>query len=260
MDAPADPVYANVGRPPAPSPRAPADPPPDSAWEAHTDAASGRRYYYNRDTGASTWEPPGEASPAASPASAGSRESLDSEWDQYWDEESRRVFFYNPLTGETAWEDAPGDGDEDAPEDAPDMQPGPSPGSPWGRRVRGGAGSGRGGPGWGPRAHPVRGRGGTGAENLWPLQPPTPEADYPESLSSYPEEDDPSAGWCGEPSPTSPLSPPPGWSCHLGPDQQTLFTNHFTGEQVGRGWRGAPGSSQARAVLGSAGWERRIGP
>ncbi|XP_013374751.1 PREDICTED: rho GTPase-activating protein 27 [Chinchilla lanigera] len=198
VDAPSEPVYVNVGRPPAPSPRAPAAPRPDPAWEAweeHTDADSGRRYYYNRDTGATTWEPPGEASPAASPASAGSRESLESEWDQYWDEDSRRVFFYNPLTGETAWEDAAGDEDEDAPGDAPDMHQGPSPGSPAGRR------------------------------------PPTPEADYPESLSSYPEEDYAPAGSCGESSPASPLSPPPGWSCHLGPDGQTLYTNHFTGEQ-----------------------------
>uniref|UniRef100_A0A286XEM2 Rho GTPase activating protein 27 n=1 Tax=Cavia porcellus TaxID=10141 RepID=A0A286XEM2_CAVPO len=86
VDAPADPVYVNVGRPLARSPRASAAPRPDPAWEAweeHTDAGSGRRYYYNRDTGATTWEPPGEASPAASPTSAGSRESLESEWDQY---------------------------------------------------------------------------------------------------------------------------------------------------------------------------------
>ncbi|XP_063107835.1 rho GTPase-activating protein 27 isoform X2 [Cavia porcellus] len=195
VDAPADPVYVNVGRPLARSPRASAAPRPDPAWEAweeHTDAGSGRRYYYNRDTGATTWEPPGEASPAASPTSAGSRESLESEWDQYWDEDSRRVFFYNPLTGETAWEDVPRDENEDA---LGDMRPAQSPVCPAGRR------------------------------------PPTPEADYPEPLSSYPEEDYPSAISCGEPSPTSPLSPPPGWSCHLGPDQQTFYTNHFTGEQ-----------------------------
>ncbi|XP_023573928.1 rho GTPase-activating protein 27 isoform X6 [Octodon degus] len=198
VEAPAEPVYANVGRTSTPLPRAPAAPRPDpacEAWEEHTDTDSGRHYYYNRDTGATTWEPPGEDSPAASPASVGSRESLESEWDQYWDEESRRVFFYNPLTGETAWEDAPCDRDEEGAGDAPDMQPGQDPGSPTRRR------------------------------------PPTPEADYPESLSSYPEEDYPPAGCLGEPSPTSPLSPPPGWSCHLGPEQQTLYTNHFTGEQ-----------------------------
>uniref|UniRef100_A0A0P6J3N2 Rho GTPase-activating protein 27 isoform a n=1 Tax=Heterocephalus glaber TaxID=10181 RepID=A0A0P6J3N2_HETGA len=200
VDSPAEPVYVNVGLPPAPSPPAPAAPRPDAAWEEHMDEGSGRRYYYNRDTGATTWEPPCEAGPEASPGSVGSHKSLEGEWDQYWDEESRRVFFYNPLTGETAWEDAPraqaGDADEDTDLDVPDMWPGPSPGSPGGQR------------------------------------PPTPEADYPEPLSSYPEEEHcPPAGACGELSPTSLSSPPPGWSCHLGPDHQALYTNHFTGEQ-----------------------------
>lgn len=109
-------------------------------WETHTDAGSGRPYYYNPETGVTTWESPfeaaeGAASPATSPASVGSHESLETEWGQYWDEESRRVFFYNPLTGETAWEDEL----EDQPEDEQEMQPGLSPSSPRDRRVRGGA-------------------------------------------------------------------------------------------------------------------------
>ena len=143
MDEPPEPVYANIERqPPATSPRAAAAPRSvgDSVWETHTDAGTGRPYYYNPETGVTTWESPfeaaeGAASPATSPASVGSRESLETEWDQYWDEESRRVFFYNPLTGETAWEDE----FEDQPEDEQEMQPGLSPSSPRDQRVRGGA-------------------------------------------------------------------------------------------------------------------------
>lgn len=74
-------------------------------WETHTDPGTGRSYYYNPDTGVTTWESPfetpeGTTSPATSRASVGSGESLETEWGQYWDEERRRVF-YNPLIGET---------------------------------------------------------------------------------------------------------------------------------------------------------------
>lgn len=68
-------------------------------------------------------------------------------------------------------------------------------------------------------------------------QPPTPETDYPESLTSYPEEDYSPVGSFGEPGPTSPLTTPPGWSCHISQDKQTLYTNHFTQEQVGEAGR-----------------------
>ncbi|XP_047613143.1 rho GTPase-activating protein 27 isoform X2 [Phacochoerus africanus] len=196
-DDPPEPVYVNLERQPrATSPRATAAPLPSPVWETHTDAGTGRPYYYNPDTGVTTWESPFEAaegatSPATSPASVGSHESLETEWGQYWDEESRRVFFYNPLTGETAWEDE----SEDQPEDELEMQPGLSPGSPRDQR------------------------------------PPTPEADYPESLTSYPEEDYSPVGSFSEPGPASPLVIPPGWSCHVSPDGQTLYTNNFTQEQ-----------------------------
>lgn len=36
-----------------------------------------------------------------------------------------------------------------------------------------------------------------------------------------------------EPCPLSSLTTPPGWSCHINQDKQTLYTNHFTQEQVG---------------------------
>ncbi|XP_033038546.1 rho GTPase-activating protein 27 isoform X2 [Trachypithecus francoisi] len=197
VDDPPEPVYANIERQPrATSPSATVVPLPSPVWETHTDAGTGRPYYYNPDTGVTTWESPfeaaeGAASPATSPASVDSHVSLETEWGQYWDEESRRVFFYNPLTGETAWEDEA----ENEPEEEFEMQPGLSPGSPGDPR------------------------------------PPTPETDYPESLTSYPEEDYSPVGSFGEPGPTSPLTTPPGWSCHVSQDKQMLYTNHFTQEQ-----------------------------
>lgn len=171
-------------------------------WETHTDADTGRPYYYNPDTGVTTWESPfeaaeGAASPATSRASVGSHESLSTEWGQYWDEESQRVFFYNQLTGETAWEDeaerdpATGEAAEEPQEEA-EMQQGLS--SPRDQR------------------------------------PPTPETDYPEMLN-YPEEDYSPVGSFSEPSPNSPFAAPPGWSCHTDADGQIVYTNHFNLEQ-----------------------------
>lgn len=257
MDDPPEPVYENVERQPSvSSPGATAGPRPP-AWETHTDTGSGRPYYYNPDTGVTTWESPfeageGIASPATSPASVGSRESLETDWGQYWDEESRRVFFYNPLTGETVWEDET----EDEPEDELEMQPGLSPLSPRDQRVRGRGLARMGGVALRPQTPPpalpqpasqllVRGvvwskRAGprvrTGSETLrlglCSLQPPTPETDYPESLTSYPEEDYSPVGSFSEPRSASPLATPPGWSLRVNPDGQTLYTNHFTQEQV----------------------------
>ncbi|XP_068834591.1 rho GTPase-activating protein 27 isoform X7 [Capricornis sumatraensis] len=142
VDEPPEPVYANVERqPPATSPGASAAPRGvgESVWETHTDAGTGRPYYYNPDTGVTTWESPfeaaeGAASPATSPASVGSH-------------------------------------------------------------------------------------------------PPTPETDYPDLLTSYPEEDYSPVGSFSEPSPASPFVTPPGWSCHVSPDGQTVYTNNITEEQ-----------------------------
>ncbi|XP_042529631.1 rho GTPase-activating protein 27 isoform X2 [Dipodomys spectabilis] len=207
VDDPPEPVYANIERQPqAPSPHVAVAPRPSPVWETHTDVDTGRPYYYNPDTGVTTWESPfetaeGATSPATSPASVGSQESLETEWGQYWDEESRRVFFYNPLTGETAWEEEPEDDPdpedhlEDQPQEELEMQPCLSP---------------------------------SGIRNQ---RPPTPETDYPELLTSYPEEDYSPVGSFNEPSLASSLTAPPGWSCHVGPDKQMLYTNHFTQEQ-----------------------------
>ncbi|XP_063125247.1 rho GTPase-activating protein 27 isoform X4 [Rattus norvegicus] len=202
VDEPPEPVYANVERQPqVTSPRSAAAPPRLSpVWETHTDAGTGRPYYYNPDTGVTTWESPFEApegatSPTTSRASVGSGESLETEWGQYWDEESGRVFFYNPLTGETVWEDETEELEDD-PEEQLEMQPSLSPRSPGQQR------------------------------------PPTPETDYPELLTSYPEEDYSPVGSFSDLGPTSPLVAPPGWSCQITPEKQMLYTNQFTQEQI----------------------------
>jgi hypothetical protein len=79
---------------------------------------------------------------------------------------------------------------------------------------------------------------------FWSLQPPTPETDYPELLTSYPEEVYFPVGSFSEPGPTSPLTAPPGWSCHISPDKQMLYTNHFTQEQVGAALADGPRQTQ----------------
>lgn len=149
VDEAPEPVYANIERqPPATSPVATAAARrPSQVWETHTDADTGRPYYYNPDTGVTTWDSPFEAaegatSPANSLSSVGSHESLETEWGQYWDEESRRVFFYNPVTGDTVWEEEseePEDREDHQDHEALKMQPDLSPGSPKDQRVRGGA-------------------------------------------------------------------------------------------------------------------------
>ncbi|XP_012581481.1 PREDICTED: rho GTPase-activating protein 27 [Condylura cristata] len=199
-----EPVYANLERQPQPQPQpqpratspAAAAAAPGPVWQTLTDEGTGLPYYYNPDTGVTTWESPFEAaegatSPATSRASVGSRESLSAEWDQYWDEESHRVFFYNTLTGETAWEDE----QEHVPEDELEMQP--------------------------------RDRQRSSQDE----RPPTPETDYPELPASYPEEDYSPEGSVSEPDPSSPSAPPPGWSCYVDADGRTIYTNHYTQEQ-----------------------------
>ncbi|KAB0365645.1 hypothetical protein FD754_009801 [Muntiacus muntjak] len=64
-----------------------------------------------------------------------------------------------------------------------------------------------------------------------PEQPPTPETDYPDLLASYPEEDYSPVGSLSETGPASPFVTPPGWSRHVSPDGQTVYTNNITEEQ-----------------------------
>ena len=95
--------------------------------------------------------------------------------------------------------------------------------------------------GWGAWPGPKgRGARNSGSENFWlfcSLQPPTPETDYPDLLTSYPEEDYSPVGSFSEPGPASPFVTPPGWSCHVSPDGQTVYTNNITEEQVGAAGR-----------------------
>ena len=52
-------------------------------------------------------------------------------------------------------------------------------------------------------------------------------------------------GSFSEPGPSSPFVTPPGWSCHVSPDGQTVYTNNITEEQVGAAGR------WAQTVVGS---------
>ncbi|KAK1331095.1 hypothetical protein QTO34_009043 [Cnephaeus nilssonii] len=203
VDEAPEPVYANIERqPPATSPVAAAARRPGQVWETHTDADTGRPYYYNPDTGVTTWDSPFEAaegatSPANSLSSVGSHESLETEWGQYWDEESRRVFFYNPVTGDTVWEEEseePEDHEDHEDHDALKMQPGLSPSSPKDQR------------------------------------PPTLRRTTL-STDQLPRGGLLLFGPLSEPGPASPFVTPPGWSCHVDPEGQTLYTNQFTQEQ-----------------------------
>ncbi|XP_066483317.1 rho GTPase-activating protein 27 isoform X2 [Tiliqua scincoides] len=132
---------------------------PLANWETHTDTESGHLFYYNPETGQTTWQSPFDGlvdsvspvhshSPSLAPSPA-----TPAEWGQYLDEASGQVFFYNTATGETSW-DAP-QGEETF--SCLEMQTAVAPYSPVDQR------------------------------------PPTPETDYPslspEELDHYPEED-----------------------------------------------------------------------
>ncbi|CAD7679468.1 unnamed protein product [Nyctereutes procyonoides] len=122
-------------------------------------------------------------------------------WEKHLDAGSGRPYDYNPDTGVTTWE---------SPFEASEGAASPPP-------LR-------------PRWAAARASRQTGASTGM-RRPPTPETDYPESLTSYPEEDYSPVGSLSDPRPTSPLAAPPGWSCHVSPEGQTLYTNHYTQEQ-----------------------------
>ncbi|KAM8795417.1 rho GTPase-activating protein 27 [Eudromia elegans] len=78
-----------------------------AAAEAHTDPGSGRVFYYNPLTGASSWECPMEeaedgVSAGASPAARGAEAAA--AWRRYVDDATGQAFFHNPVTGETSWD------------------------------------------------------------------------------------------------------------------------------------------------------------
>ncbi|XP_041087293.1 rho GTPase-activating protein 12-like [Polyodon spathula] len=81
-------------------------------WEVHTDQKSGQEFYYNLDTGETTWDNPfgdheeaTEDQPYPSPPTSLTESPRGSkEWEQHLDETSGQYFFYNSLSGETSWE------------------------------------------------------------------------------------------------------------------------------------------------------------
>ncbi|CAD7679506.1 unnamed protein product [Nyctereutes procyonoides] len=136
-------------------------------------------------------------------------------WEKHLDAGSGRPYDYNPDTGVTTWE-SPFEASEGAASTATSPA---SVGSresletDWGQY-------------WDEESRRV-----FFYNPLTGEAPPTPETDYPESLTSYPEEDYSPVGSLNDPRPTSPLAEPPGWSCHVSPEGQTLYTNHYTQEQ-----------------------------
>jgi hypothetical protein len=86
-----------------------------AGWFQTVDRASGRRYYYNRDTGQTTWDLPVVSSsvhgalprylqPAQSAQPAQPAQPvLLSGWLQKVDSETGRTYYYNPDTDKTTW-------------------------------------------------------------------------------------------------------------------------------------------------------------
>ncbi|XP_016335239.1 rho GTPase-activating protein 27 isoform X2 [Sinocyclocheilus anshuiensis] len=94
-------------------------PAPDSAsptnsdgWQVHTDHDSSKEYFYNPETGQSSWSdprsPPAGAGmesvtspiPVSTPSSA---HSLGSDWEQLLDESTGRHYYYNHILKQTSW-------------------------------------------------------------------------------------------------------------------------------------------------------------
>ncbi|KAK1942956.1 Leucine-rich repeat protein SHOC-2 [Phytophthora citrophthora] len=65
-----------------------------SVWEEAYDETSGRAYYFNRQTGETSWTLPGEATSEA---------ATENVWQQSFDEASQTIYYYNIHTGETSW-------------------------------------------------------------------------------------------------------------------------------------------------------------
>ena len=71
-------------------------------WETVLDDESGSYFYYNPETGETTWDFPGEDT-AESPPAADSP-TLPTGWREVYDDDSGGVFYYNDDTGESQWE------------------------------------------------------------------------------------------------------------------------------------------------------------
>ncbi|KAM6042232.1 rho GTPase-activating protein 27 isoform 2-T2 [Chlamydotis macqueenii] len=239
-EEPPTPIYLNIQQlreEAAAASSAPEEPSSSvSDWETHTDADSGRLFYYNPVTGETTWDCPfGQAedgvSPTASPTSLLAHSPECPEWEQYMDEASGQAFFYNSVTGETSW-DLPHAGDGGS---SQDMYPGLT------------------------RYGPMEQR------------PPTPETDYPDlspdELEGYPEEDYSPMGSYdqGDALSLSPRRPeelgsPPGWYGHSQPEGAVFCPEHFASDTVPAGAHHERASSSSSQDSGLYAWHGTVLP
>ncbi|XP_036613225.1 rho GTPase-activating protein 27 isoform X1 [Trichosurus vulpecula] len=183
--------------------------------------------------------------PVPAPAPGATPTSTGPVWETHTDSGSGRPYYYNPITGETTWE-SPFGPPESASSPATSLSPLGSPGDPeaeWDQY-------------WDEESRRVFFYNPLTGETAWeestipemqtelapcsPMdqRPPTPEADYPEELTCYPDEDySPGSSYTdaslGSPAPGQTTDPyiPPGWSCHITPDGHLLYTNLYTQEQ-----------------------------
>ncbi|XP_074080480.1 rho GTPase-activating protein 27 isoform X2 [Macrotis lagotis] len=182
---------------------------------------------------------------APAPAPVPSPTSPSPGWETHTDSGSGRSYYYNPSTGETTWE-SPFRPPGSASSPTASLSPLGSPAGPEGEWDQY----------WDEGSRRVFFYNPMTGETAWeeptspemqtelapcsPMdqRPPTPEADYPEELTCYPDEDyspgssytDPSLG---SPTPGQTTDPytPPGWSCHITQDGHLLYTNLYTQEQ-----------------------------
>merc|ERR1711907_532817 len=81
---PAAPGVVQTPYPSAPPAAPPAAPPPSGGWIEHRDPNSGKPYWHNAATGATTWERP-------------------KNWQEYTDASSGKKYWHDPASGETTW-------------------------------------------------------------------------------------------------------------------------------------------------------------
>ena len=73
------------------------------AWTAHVDPASGKTYYYNAQTQATSWEKPATVQVQAAAEAARAVQARADPWDAHVDAASGKNYYVNRLTQETAW-------------------------------------------------------------------------------------------------------------------------------------------------------------
>ena len=93
----------------------------ETVWEARDDPASGRQFYWNAETGATTWDigetdlpqPEESETDSESNSESGSESGSESEsedhgplpegWAEVDDPKTGRTYFHNGVTGESSW-------------------------------------------------------------------------------------------------------------------------------------------------------------